>query len=74
MGGFREVLGYGTFLGLPLFGSSYEPWIIMILPPGGFFTLGFILLAFSWWGSRGQEKRGVRDWPHGVGPTTGRTA
>jgi electron transport complex protein RnfE len=70
MGGFREVLGYGTFLGWPVLGSSYEPWIIMILPPGGFFTLGFILLAFSWWASRREERARVRDWPHGVGATS----
>jgi len=74
MGGLREILGYGTFLGWPLLGEAYEPWIIMILPPGGFFTLGFILLAFSWWTSRRQERPVVRDWPHGVGATTGRTA
>ena len=74
MGGIREVLGYGTFLGWPLFGSSYEPWIVMILPPGGFFTLGFILLAFSWRAGRKQERPQVRDWPHGVGVTTRRSA
>jgi electron transport complex protein RnfE len=74
MGGVREVLGYGTFLGWPLLGAAYEPWIIMILPPGGFFTLGFILLAFSWWTSRRQEGSVVRDWPHSVGATTRRTA
>jgi electron transport complex protein RnfE len=74
MGGIREILGYGTFLGWPLFGASYEPWIVMILPPGGFFTLGFILLAFSWRASRRQEQSVVRDWPHGVGATTRRSA
>ena len=47
MGAIREVLGQGTFLGVPLFGPNYEPWVIMILPPGGFLTLGVILLAIS---------------------------
>jgi electron transport complex protein RnfE len=47
MGGIREVLGYGTFLGVPLFGPRYEPWVIMILPPGGFLTLGVIMLVLS---------------------------
>ena len=47
MGGIREVLGYGTFLGVPLFGPHYEPWVIMILPPGGFLTLGVIMLVLS---------------------------
>jgi len=74
MGGIREVLGYGSFLGFPLFGSSYEPWIIMILPPGGFFTLGFILLAFGWRAGRKEEQKVVRDWPHGVGSKTTRIA
>ncbi len=48
MGGFREVLGYGTFFGIPLFGASYEPWVVMILPPGGFLTLGVILLTLGY--------------------------
>ncbi|MFQ5456988.1 MAG: electron transport complex subunit RsxE [Myxococcota bacterium] len=47
MGAIREVLGQGTFLGVPLFGADYEPWVIMILPPGGFLTLGVILLVIS---------------------------
>ena len=41
----REILGAGTFAGIPLFGESFQPVSIMILPPGAFLTLG-ILLAF----------------------------
>jgi len=52
MGAIREVLGSGTFLGVSLFGPRYEPWVIMILPPGGFFTLAFVLLAIAWWKQR----------------------
>ena len=37
----REILGNGTILDIPLGISS--PAIIMILPPGGFLTLGLIL-------------------------------
>jgi len=73
MGGIREILGYGSFLGFPILGASYEPWIIMILPPGGFFTLGFILLVFGWRTGRREEQKVVRDWPHGVGSQTART-
>lgn len=47
MGGIREVLGAGSFLGVPLFGPSFEPWVLMILPAGGFLTLGVILVAVS---------------------------
>lgn len=66
IGGIREVLGYGTFLGFPVMGKSFEPWIIMILPAGGFFTLGFILLGFSWWKGRKTETVRPRRWLHDV--------
>jgi electron transport complex protein RnfE len=55
MGSVREVLGSGAFLGMPLFGKSYEPWVFMILPPGGFLTLGCLLLAKSWWHARKER-------------------
>lgn len=42
----REILGMGTFLGYQVMGAWFEPWIIMILPPGAFITLG-ILLALA---------------------------
>jgi len=66
MGAFREVLGYGSFLGVPLFGPGFEPWIVMILPAGGFFALGFILLLFGWWAERGKKPVHPRRWLHSV--------
>lgn len=39
----REILGSGTFLGYRVLGTWFEPWIIMILPPGAFIALGFLL-------------------------------
>lgn len=67
MGGFRELLGYGSLLGYDVLGPSWEPWVIMILPPGGFFTLGGILLGFAWWKERRAPARpSVRQWPHGL--------
>jgi len=59
LGGVREVLGSGSFLGFSIFGPSYEPWIVMILPPGGFLTLGALLLCLAWWEER-REARGDR--------------
>ena len=44
----REVFGNGTFAGIPVFGPSYEPWVIMILPGGAFFVLAGWLILFSW--------------------------
>jgi len=48
LGVVREVLGAGTILDVPLFGPGYQPWVVMILPPGGFFVLGSWLLLFNW--------------------------
>lgn len=39
---FREVLGAGSFFGIPLLPESVAT-ILMILPPGGFLTLGCLL-------------------------------
>jgi electron transport complex protein RnfE len=47
LGSVREILGNGTFFGLSLFGPDFEPWIVMILPPGGFLMLGLMLLFFE---------------------------
>ena len=44
----REVLGSGTLFSFSLFGDQFEPWVVMILPPGGFLVLGFLLLFFNW--------------------------
>jgi electron transport complex protein RnfE len=41
--GIREVLGAGTLLGQPLFGQSFSPALIMIMPPGAFLVLGLLI-------------------------------
>lgn len=69
MGGVRELLGSGTLMGAQVMPGSWEPWVIMILPPGGFFTLGIVLLGVSWWAERGEESEEAvqpRRWPQGV--------
>ena len=46
MGSVREILGNGTIFGVQIMPASYDPWIVMILPAGGFIvlslTLGFV--------------------------------
>lgn len=44
----REVLGNGTFLGVQVMPESFEPWVVMMLPPGGFFMIGALLLVANW--------------------------
>lgn len=48
LGSVRELLGNGSLLGIDLFGEAFQPWVIMVLPPGGFFVLGAWLLLFNW--------------------------
>ncbi len=52
LGTVREVLGAGSFLGISLFGPNFEPWVLFLLPPGGFITLAFWLLIFAWYRDR----------------------
>ena len=47
LGGVREVLGMGSLFGVRIFGEGFQPWVVMILPSGGFFTLAGWLLFFS---------------------------
>ncbi len=63
MGAFREILGAGTFLGVSLFGPGFEPWVIMILPPGGFLTLGVILLLLAAVEQRRVRRRAMKQDP-----------
>jgi Na+-translocating ferredoxin:NAD+ oxidoreductase subunit E len=44
----REVLGNGTFLEMQVMPRSFEPWVVMVLPPGGFFMIGCLLLVVNW--------------------------
>ena len=48
LGFFRELLGSGKLLGIPVLGTSYQPVLLMILPPGAFLTLGLFLGFFNW--------------------------
>jgi electron transport complex protein RnfE len=47
LGAIRELLGSGALFGVSLFGPRFEPWVIMILPPGGFIALGCLLALFA---------------------------
>ena len=28
--------------------NGFEPWVVMMLPPGGFFMIGVLLLGMNW--------------------------
>lgn len=52
LGSVREILGAGSIFGLPLLGASYQPALIMILPPGAFLALGLLLALYNWFASK----------------------
>ncbi len=56
LGGVREVLGDGALFGIALFPDGFEPWIVMILPSGGFFTLAGWLLLINYMQKRRSEQ------------------
>ena len=43
IGMIRELFGSGTIFGIHVFGASYNPALIMILPPGGFILIGYLV-------------------------------
>ncbi|HPG39482.1 MAG TPA: electron transport complex subunit E [bacterium] len=55
LGVIREILGSGSLLGYPILGTSFEPMLIMILPPGAFITIGLVLGFFNWLEAKRQR-------------------
>ena len=69
LGGIREILGHGTLLsGIDLvFGEAAKSWVITvvpnyhgfllaILPPGAFITLGMLIAGKNWLNLRAERK------------------
>ncbi len=52
----REPLGFGTLLGLRILPEGFVPWTIMIMAPGAFFTLGFLVWIFKYFQPRLEDK------------------
>ena len=69
LGCIREILGSGSLFGVSLFGPHFEPWVIMILPPGGFLTLGLLLALFAF-----VKERRLRASQEGAGTAAERRA
>lgn len=46
VGAIREFFGAGQLFGYDLLG--FKPLLVMILPAGGFFVIGFVMATFNW--------------------------
>ncbi len=53
----RELLGFGTFFGIPVMGEGWMNWVIMIMPPGAFFMLALVV----WGVNTLREKREISE-------------
>jgi len=51
---FRELIGKGSLWGFELTGGV-KPMLIMIMPAGGFFTVGILMAFFNWMEQRGGK-------------------
>ena len=55
----REILGTGMLFGIRVLPTAWPDWVIMVLPPGAFITLGLLLGFVNWIGiirSKGPAK------------------
>ncbi|MCC5871494.1 MAG: electron transport complex subunit RsxE [Gammaproteobacteria bacterium] len=58
LGSVRELLGNGSLFGIAVMPAGFEPWVVMLLPGGGFFALAGLVLAGRWL-SRTPARQGV---------------
>ena len=76
LGGLRELIGAGTLLsgidmvipgaqGLQILPEDYPGFLVFILPPGAFLTLGFLIAARNWTDARAARRA------HGAVPAAG---
>ncbi|GAB6144978.1 electron transport complex subunit RsxE [Desulfocicer niacini] len=54
----RELLGTGGLFGMPILPAAWPDWVIMVLPPGAFITLGLLLGCVNWIEMRRGAKAG----------------
>jgi electron transport complex protein RnfE len=52
LGMVREILGSGTLFGITVLGDWFDPWMMMILPPGAFLGLGIFIALANWLNAR----------------------
>jgi len=55
----REPLGMGTLMGMPLpylSGPHWDKWVLMVMPPGAFFTLACVIWLFRSLGAMKEDR------------------
>lgn len=55
IGVIRELFGTGAIFGIQVLGSWYNPALIMILPPGAFILIGYMVAGFKMLTERAEK-------------------
>ncbi|NLD50808.1 MAG: electron transport complex subunit E [Clostridiaceae bacterium] len=63
IGTVREILGNGTWFGMNVTATLFDPAIIMILPPGGFLAFGIIMAVINKFSAVKVEHKGCSSCP-----------
>jgi len=50
------LIGNGTIFGKAVFNPEFQPALIMILPPGGFITIGILMAFLHYFQNKAKEK------------------
>jgi len=61
LGVIREILGSGSVFGFVLLGEWFTPWMVMILPPGAFLTLGILIALANWYNDSSASRSKNRE-------------
>lgn len=65
MGAIRELIGSGTVFGRQVFGASYEPMLLLVLPTGGFLVFGLMLASINIITGKFEARRAKKAAPAG---------
>jgi electron transport complex protein RnfE len=69
IGSFRELLGNGSWLGIPI--APGKPLLFFALPAGGFFAIGLLIALFNWIEERVVARRAGARAPAAKEPVRG---
>ena len=58
---FRELLGAGTLMGIQVMPASYTPALMMVLPVGGFLSLGLLIAVMQYFLNKSKEKNSKKE-------------
>ena len=58
---FRELLGAGTLMGIQIMPASYTPALMMVLPVGGFLSLGLLIAVMQYALNKSKEKNSKKE-------------